>query len=84
MTLDHICKIRNCVNPDHLEICTAGENVMRGDSLQAWYAARTHCKNGHPFSGDNLFLRPGGRGRGCRACQKAGEQRYRMKKKEGQ
>ena len=80
MTLDHACRVRSCVNPDHLQICTSGENVMRGNSLQAQYAARTHCKNGHVFDGDNLFKRASGQGRGCRACQKAGEKRYRVKK----
>jgi len=82
MTLDHICGVRNCVNPDHLQPCTAGENVMRGNSLQAQYATRTHCKNGHPFSGSNLFTKRDGQGRGCLACQAAGQARYRAKKKQ--
>ena len=27
---DHLCRVRNCVNPDHLEAVTQGENVRRG------------------------------------------------------
>ncbi len=79
LTLDHKCKVRHCVRPDHLEPCTAGENVMRGGSLQAQYAARAHCKSGHPFSGQNVFIRANGQGRGCRACQKIGHHKWLSK-----
>jgi hypothetical protein len=65
LDLDHLCRVRNCVNPEHLEPVTRGENLLRG------YAARgvkTHCAKGHPFDSANTFKRPSG-GRGCRTCR---------------
>jgi len=29
MELDHLCRVRNCVNPDHLEVVTHTENMRR-------------------------------------------------------
>src|SRR5262245_23093800 len=40
--LDHKCRIRCCINPEHLEICTSVENVMRGESLFAKQVKVTH------------------------------------------
>jgi len=58
--IDHLCRVRNCVNPEHLEPVTHEENVRR-----AW-AAVTHCKRGHEFGGDNLLISSGRRR--CREC----------------
>src|SRR5439155_25368097 len=33
MTLDHLCRVRNCVRPDHLEPVTLRENLIRGQGL---------------------------------------------------
>ena len=30
LVLDHLCRVRHCVNPDHLEPVTLSENVRRG------------------------------------------------------
>lgn len=59
LTLDHLCRNRACVNPDHLEPVTRGENVKRGA------AARTHCKRGHSY--DDAYITPAGT-RQCRTC----------------
>ena len=67
MELDHLCKNRWCVNPDHLEAVPHKVNVLRGASIATRYSARTHCDAGHPFAGENLILRSDG-GRGCRIC----------------
>jgi hypothetical protein len=67
MTLDHICRNRDCCNPAHLEPVTVKENILRGDSLSARNARKTHCHRGHPLAGDNLSLPPSG-GRKCKAC----------------
>ena len=61
--IDHLCRVTSCVNPDHLEIVTARENKRRG--LQG--VLKTHCKRGHPLSGDNLLLWR--EQRLCRACR---------------
>lgn len=42
MTLDHLCKVRHCLNPQHMEIVTAGENSLRGDGPPAQNARKTH------------------------------------------
>lgn len=67
LALDHVCRFRGCVNPDHLEPVTWEINTRRGRALV------THCPQGHPYSGDNLILYYGDpRGTGpskkCRAC----------------
>jgi hypothetical protein len=49
---------------------------MRGTSPTAAYAARTHCRNGHPLSGDNLYTTPQG-ARECRICNREDQQRFR-------
>jgi hypothetical protein len=52
--LDHLCRTPACVNPDHLEPVTHAENMRRGK-----IARKTHCKRGHPLSGENLKQYPG-------------------------
>lgn len=59
MCLDHLCRNRLCVNPDHLEPVTSRENSRRGVD------ARTHCRKGHELTPDNIA--PEGRKR-CLAC----------------
>lgn len=74
MELDHLCRNRGCVNPDHLEPVSTQENIRRG-RLWAIHGAKTHCPAGHPYSGDNLYVKPSGQ-RVCRACKNA-QQRAR-------
>lgn len=53
--LDHKCRIRSCVNPDHLEAVSHLENVRRGNA--GWHnAIKTHCPKGHSYSGYNLKI----------------------------
>lgn len=67
--IDHLCSNPPCVRLSHLEMVTHHENIMRSRNFVAAYAKRTHCKNGHPFEGDNLIIRNGG-ARRCRTCVK--------------
>ena len=78
LTLDHLCRNRACINPDHLEPVTMKENVLRGMSPTAINARKTHCNNGHPLDGDNLSLRKDG-GRICLACRRVSGARWRAK-----
>lgn len=51
LQLDHLCRVRHCVNPAHLEPVTARENMLRGESLQAHNAKKELCpKCGGPYS----------------------------------
>lgn len=68
LQLDHLCRNRACVNPQHLEPVTVRDNVLRGVSTAASRARQTHCKRGHELSGANLRI--DGRGfRRCNACK---------------
>lgn len=53
LVIDHLCRVRNCVNPDHLEPVTNGENVLRGDTVTAKNARKTVCDSGHDFTPEN-------------------------------
>lgn len=78
MTLDHLCRNRACVNPDHLEPVPFRENVLRGTSFSAVNARKTECSDGHPLTGDNLYIRPNG-ARQCRQCNANAAARYRAR-----
>ncbi len=79
LQLDHLCRVRHCVNPDHLEPVTCRKNLLRGETLAAQNAVKTHCPQGHAFEGDNLYV--SGRGdRQCRICRRDASRRSREKK----
>jgi hypothetical protein len=69
LVLDHLCRTPACVNPDHLEPVTSGENVLRGAGPPAMHARQTHCLVGHEFSGVNLGVSPQGY-RYCKECKR--------------
>jgi len=75
MEIDHLCRVHNCVNPDHLEPVTHRENVLRGTGLSANHARKTRCIHGHPLDGLRIGLRAGARY--CITCnrEKARQQR---------
>jgi len=66
MELDHLCRVRHCVNPAHLEPVTPRENVMRGQTPAAKNAAKTRCPAGHEYTAENTIVFR--RERSCRAC----------------
>jgi hypothetical protein len=80
--LDHVkdrgCTSRACVNPAHLEPVPPRVNVQRGEP-----ATKTHCVNGHPLSGENLYRGPDGR-RQCRTCRRIAGARSSAKRSEAQ
>lgn len=78
MQIDHLCRVRNCVNPRHLEAVTGRENILRGVSPPAQNARVTHCRKGHPYDISNTYTSKRGM-RYCRACarEKARARGYR-------
>lgn len=70
--LDHLCRNRGCVNPDHLEPVTHRENLLRGETIIAIQAARTRCPQGHRY---DYADRRGWRG--CRRCRREHRRRFR-------
>lgn len=72
------CPHRRCVNPAHLEPVTTRENLLRGKTLNAANAAKTHCPQGHPYDEGNTYLSPKG-SRDCRACRREAARRYRRR-----
>lgn len=82
--IDHLCSVRCCVNPDHLEAVTPAENKRRTAQrgrASSGNAKKTHCDHGHPFSGSNLYIRPKGDGRDCMTCRREGQARWRARNK---
>src|SRR5690349_18712112 len=65
-TLDHLCRVRNCVNPAHLEPVTQKVNTARGISVVAVNMKKTHCNAGHEFTPENTREAKGKRH--CRKC----------------
>lgn len=63
LVLDHLCRVRHCCNPAHMEPVTLGENVHR-----SVHTLKALCVNGHVRDGDNLLRDEQGRRRGCREC----------------
>lgn len=77
LDLDHVrargCTNRHCVNPDHLEPVTRGENIRRGQTglvRGSQQRAKTHCPRGHEYTPENTYIPPGG-GRECVDCRKS-------------
>lgn len=64
LELDHLCRIRSCVNPEHLEPVTHQQNMLRG-----FHATKTHCKHGHQYTIENTIYNNAGR-RECKVCVK--------------
>lgn len=72
LQLDHLCRVRHCINPLHLEPVTHRENGLRGVGIHAQEARQTHCVHGHEFTEKNTY-----RWRGHRGCKECKRQRTR-------
>jgi hypothetical protein len=70
LELDHLCRVRCCVNPDHLEPVTRRENILRGIAPSAKQARQTHCMHGHKFTFTNTYVyrTKWGVARKCKIC----------------
>lgn len=75
LVLDHLCRVRHCVNPDHLEPVTQRVNLIRGEGFAGLNYRKTHCVNGHPFNEEHTVMYNGKRY--CRTCGVARARRSR-------
>lgn len=68
LELDHLCRRRACLRPEHLEAVTHRENLRRGRGGE-YNRAKTHCLHGHAFTLDNIYREPKRpESRVCRTC----------------
>lgn len=76
LVTDHLCRVRHCVNPDHLEAVTIAENVRRGDVsmlMRLKHLTTIRCPQNHLYTSDNLYLENSKDGhvrRHCKTCVK--------------
>jgi len=75
LVIDHLCRIHECVNPDHLEPVTIQVNTLRGIGTSGINARKTHCIRGHEFTPENTRMTH--KGRNCRQCERDRPKRER-------
>lgn len=81
LTLDHLCRVRCCINPSHVEPVSRGENVRRGDAGLArglQLRSRTICPQGHEYAGRNLIVKVDRNGIAHRSCRTCGVEQKRL------
>ncbi|PCC29858.1 hypothetical protein CIK76_05000 [Glutamicibacter sp. BW80] len=84
LVLDHLCRVRNCVNPSHLEPVTIKENVLRGVGPTAEFARRDECAHGHLFTPENTRITKTRTTtyRRCLECHRARNRAYMSRKRQ--
>jgi len=76
LVIDHLCRNRACVNPEHLHAVSQRWNILLG----AGNPSKTHCPQSHPLSGENLYTPPKG-GRYCRECMRQRSREWKARQK---
>ena len=83
LELDHLCRVRHCVRPSHLEPVTHRENIRRGASPGAVARRTDRCQRGHSLIG--AYIRPDRPGnRTCRICNAEAQRRYKARRTRSQ
>lgn len=85
LELDHLCRVRCCVNPDHLEPVAHSVNCARSDTSKQgeWNRVKTHCPQGHAYDAANTFTSKKGQ-RMCRICMRARKNKWQAKNRMAQ
>jgi hypothetical protein len=81
LELDHLCRNRWCCNIDHLESVPHRVNVLRGFSIAAINARRTHCPKGHFYQEEQTYIqvKNGIRMRSCKECRSIADKERRAR-----
>lgn len=74
--IDHLCRNRACVNPEHLEQVTPKENVHRSDAVYKRLMSKTRCIWGHAFTDKNTYIWPKSGHRTCKQCSRQRHRQY--------
>jgi hypothetical protein len=74
LELDHLCRVRRCVHPLHLETVTRRVNLLRGETVTARNAAVVACPQGHLYTPENTWVSR----RGQRFCRRCNRERHRV------
>jgi hypothetical protein len=79
LQIDHLCRVRSCVNPEHLEAVTKDENYRRGMGM-LYHKNKTHCPRGHEYDEENTYLYKGKRN--CKTCRRNQTIAHSLRRKE--
>jgi hypothetical protein len=78
LELDHLCRNTRCCNTSHLEVVSRSENLRRSPLMDR-HSHKTHCPQGHEYSGDNLAIRKSTGWRTCRTCMRQHNRNWRTR-----
>lgn len=82
LQLDHLCRVRACCNPTHLEPVTQAENVRRGHGFAGLNASKAECPSGHAYTPENTYRRPSApTTRECRICRRVNRARHYLRER---
>mgnify|MGYP001593694735 FL=1 len=79
LELDHLCRTRNCVNPEHMEAVTHLVNMHRGVAPTIALHLANRCRNGHPLTEGNVLR--AGKYRCCKTCRQVARRVYAARKR---
>ena len=80
LEIDHLCRVRHCVNPWHMELVTHAENMQRSDCSGnggLFNRDKTHCKHGHEFTPENTRITNDKGWRECIACRRLSSRKHK-------